>query len=696
MADRQAGRVLVVAPGPDELRRLVGLLGDRRDLLATSEPAQAVPLARAVPGPDVILLAAERPGFDACELCARLTASDGERAVPILMLTPAGDTDAERRALAAGAADCLGTPCADALLRRRVHGLLSVARGGETAGVAGSQAVAPVVAPARALAAPGLDTVAGLARVRGNRRLYRSLLRSFLDGSSGLIEELHRLDRSGALEGVRRLAHRVKGVAANLGAEALAEAAAALDAAAIAAATLAHRDGSAAMRDGVLVFETRLEQVRAGIIGYLDETSVPDDSGPVPATGGAHPVPLPAPKGAPDPAVRDPAGIRSVLVAVMARLDQDLGTAFDLLAGLEPVLAGSVLRGEFAQLRASLAGFDMELAQGLIGRLIDAVGPPGGPAPLPVVCAEESDAGPRPRLLVVDAAPENLHILVAALKDRYAISATRDGDRALRLAAAVPQPDLILLNVVLPGLDGYEICRRLKANAATAWIPVIFLTGLDRVEDEALGLRAGAADYIVKPVTLPVLELRLKLHLHLLDCQRRLEQQNRRLLKAAKQREDLEQLIQQDLAPVCSDPSAPAGADPAGTALAKIRTVLNRIQREADRGALVPDDAVACRFAEWRLDLERRALTRTGGSTTTLTRHEFLVLQAFLENAGRTISRPFLLEAIGHSSPQRNDRAVDGLVHRLRRKLQEDPGTPRMIRSEHGQGYRFSVPVTWE
>ncbi|MEO5351654.1 MAG: response regulator [Magnetococcus sp. XQGC-1] len=126
-------------------------------------------------------------------------------------------------------------------------------------------------------------------------------------------------------------------------------------------------------------------------------------------------------------------------------------------------------------------------------------------------------------LLVVDDTPENIDVLSGILRAEYKVKAALSGERALRIAAAEPRPDMILLDVMMPQMDGYEVCRRLKENPATAQIPVIFVTAKIAVEDERRGLELGAVDYITKPVSPPIVEIRVRTHLALYDQRRELE-----------------------------------------------------------------------------------------------------------------------------------------------------------------------------
>ena len=124
-------------------------------------------------------------------------------------------------------------------------------------------------------------------------------------------------------------------------------------------------------------------------------------------------------------------------------------------------------------------------------------------------------AASRPRILIVDDVNENLHALMNILRDDYAIIAATSGEKALELAQRQPGPELILLDIKMPGMDGYSVLARLKADPATADIPVIFVTALSEAADEARGLALGVADYITKPVNPDLLHLRIRIQLEL-------------------------------------------------------------------------------------------------------------------------------------------------------------------------------------
>lgn len=127
----------------------------------------------------------------------------------------------------------------------------------------------------------------------------------------------------------------------------------------------------------------------------------------------------------------------------------------------------------------------------------------------------EGEADPRHTVLVVDDTPENLGLMSALLKERYRVRVANGGERALAIAATPPRPDIILLDVMMPEVDGYEVCRRLKADATTADIPVVFLTARSDQDDERRGLELGAVDYVTKPISPPIVLARVHNHLQL-------------------------------------------------------------------------------------------------------------------------------------------------------------------------------------
>ena len=124
---------------------------------------------------------------------------------------------------------------------------------------------------------------------------------------------------------------------------------------------------------------------------------------------------------------------------------------------------------------------------------------------------------------MVDDSPENIDLLSEILRDDYRVRVATSGEKALKIAYSDDPPDLILLDIMRPGLSGLEICRRLKANPDRRRIPVIFVTAMTSIEDEQRGLAIGAVDYITKPISPPIVMARVRTHLALYDQSRELE-----------------------------------------------------------------------------------------------------------------------------------------------------------------------------
>lgn len=129
-------------------------------------------------------------------------------------------------------------------------------------------------------------------------------------------------------------------------------------------------------------------------------------------------------------------------------------------------------------------------------------------------------------VLVVDDTPTIIQVLMETLKDDYRILAAVNGERALQLAISDPPPDIILLDIMMPEMDGYEVCARLKADTKTSDIPIIFITAMSDSQDETKGLELGAVDYITKPISPPVVLARVKSHLELKQAREILKNQN--------------------------------------------------------------------------------------------------------------------------------------------------------------------------
>lgn len=145
----------------------------------------------------------------------------------------------------------------------------------------------------------------------------------------------------------------------------------------------------------------------------------------------------------------------------------------------------------------------------------------------------------KPTILVVDDSTENIDVLRGLLQEQYVIRPAISGELALRLALIEPTPELVLLDVMMPGMDGYEVCRQLKADPRTRDIPVIFVTAMTETANEVHGLALGAVDYLTKPVVPAIVHARVTTHLALNKARQELRERNLALVEEKELLEDI-------------------------------------------------------------------------------------------------------------------------------------------------------------
>jgi serine phosphatase RsbU (regulator of sigma subunit) len=162
------------------------------------------------------------------------------------------------------------------------------------------------------------------------------------------------------------------------------------------------------------------------------------------------------------------------------------------------------------------------------------------------------------RILVVDDTPANIKILADLLRKDYLLSVATSGADALEIAASEDRPDLVLLDVMMPEMDGYEVCRRLKADPKMQDVPMIFVTAMGEVDDETKGFSLGAVDYITKPIRPPIVQARVAAHLELALARKTLAAQNNLLRESLAMAAD----VQRSLLP--KTPKGRPGLDVAG------------------------------------------------------------------------------------------------------------------------------------
>jgi len=135
----------------------------------------------------------------------------------------------------------------------------------------------------------------------------------------------------------------------------------------------------------------------------------------------------------------------------------------------------------------------------------------------------------KPKVLIIDDVSANIRILIEILKDDYVTIPATNGETGLEKARIAPLPDLILLDIMMPGMDGYEVCKKLKASEKTKHIPVIFITAISEAMDDAKSFHLGAADYVTKPFNPDTVKARVKHHINLRNAILKLEIANDQL-----------------------------------------------------------------------------------------------------------------------------------------------------------------------
>ena len=232
------------------------------------------------------------------------------------------------------------------------------------------------------------------------------------------------------------------------------------------------------------------------------------------------------------------------------------------------------------------------------------------------------------RILIVDDDPELRELLRGYLGGNgYDVDAAGDG-AAMRQRIAAAAPDLVILDLMLPGEDGLALCRELRAAPASAALPILMLTARGEDIDRIVGLEMGADDYLPKPF-------------------------NPREL------------------------------------LARIRAILRRAGENAAREA----PARAFAFAGWTLDLGARHLVGADGVVVPISNGEFKLLRAFAENPFRVLTRDQLMDVLAGREAGPFDRSVDVMVHRLRRRLDDDAREPVLIKTVRSEGYMLAADV---
>ncbi|MBF0627964.1 MAG: response regulator [Magnetococcales bacterium] len=474
---RIGGARVLLAQAGDVTPRIIRELLERVGVMVemADDGAMAVEMARCYPF-DAVLLDHQLPEWGGPETLARMRAHQRCRELPVIALLSHAGWEEKKFSLDAGMRDHLELPPR----AERLHGLLNkwippYTDWEEPEGFPKQDHALARIS--------GLDLLAGVERVGGNRGLHRRLLVRFRREYGDFLEFLH--DTFAAerfLECVPRL-HALKCAARNLGAITLAEAADALEGAVVA--------GEAVLRQVALA--TLTQKMRELLIGL-----------------GVGLAPVAQPEGRPgdDALAVDREALQRLLAPLLDRLMNFSIEVEPWLSGLGQLLQPTEAFFTFQELAKQIEVYHFQEAEELTRSLARVFGLELLPVPPATETPEVS------RVLIVDDQPSNVDLLKELLAEHHCLVAL-SGPQALRASVAREPPDLILLDIMMPEMNGYEVCRQLQGNPRTRAIPVIFVTAKKQVADESEGFRLGAVDYITKPYQGEIVKRRVLTHLEL-------------------------------------------------------------------------------------------------------------------------------------------------------------------------------------
>ncbi len=429
---------------------------------------------------DAVLMDCQMPVMDGFDATRRIRDDIRFTHLPIIAMTANALEGDRERCIAAGMNDHIAKPLnianffATLTAWVKPHGIAAPATQRSASGNPPESTVPKL---------SGVDSDEAMKNVNDNVALYRKILASFRDDQADAIERIYAAHRGGDEKSTARLLHTLRGLAASIGAQALARNV---------------RDIEAALHSGQRdLADTLLAQLEAPFAALIREIdlALPRDAN----HAGPSTLARPAPE-----------NLAPRLADLAALLFHGDTRALDQTHELEQLLRGSVMEQDARKLRKMVDRYAFAAALEFLRETAAKLA-----LPLPPHLPEKTDAQGRHTVLVVDDAAENLALLSEALNAEYRVKVALDGETALRLTAAAVKPDLLLLDITMPHMSGYEVCQTLKDNPATQDIPVIFVTALDDAPDEEKGLRLGAVDYITKPVSPAVVQARVRSHIAL-------------------------------------------------------------------------------------------------------------------------------------------------------------------------------------
>lgn len=325
----------------------------------------------------------------------------------------------------------------------------------------------------------GVDMALGLTKVAGNRALFKKLLVSFYQKNKSLPDDMTSEFHQGQWDQIKDKAHLIKGVSGNLGMTGLYDLASHLEAC-IKQKDLKHAETY------VVNFTNRLNDVLSSLEPFSKGFENIDNNY-LEINGSL-----------------DMDRIMEKVEALMGDVDDDLNKVMNSLITLKTVLKHTPYRDALSNAESKLEEFDSDGAKHELVNLASLIRKDMDKD------FQEDTIENRPKILVVDDVAENIEVLMELLKKEYKIIAAKDGEKALSKAQAKHPPDLILLDINMPGMDGFDVCRHLKLNEKTKDIPIIFITSESDVEDQAKGFELGAVDYITKPIVPVIVKMRVK------------------------------------------------------------------------------------------------------------------------------------------------------------------------------------------
>lgn len=340
---------------------------------------------------------------------------------------------------------------------------------------------------------PGIDRQLGLRNVAGNAQLFHELLAKFYEDFGDVEAQLDTFLQAGDRESALTLLHSLKGVSGNLAMPELSGSIGALE--------------CAIKNQQTCVPERLIEFSRA-------QHKVLESIGRLRAIEPAKLLDCKPDTIEPKLSLAEPLLDELFNAVNESRLDVDLH-----FKELKKIIQGSCQSDKVKLLEQAIDEFDFAAARSILQDIgLALFGKKLTQAPV------SSEANTRQKILIVDDMPINIRVLGEALKSRYDIVAAINGEKALLMAQSDNPPDLILLDIEMPDMDGWQVCRHLKAHEKTRDIPVIFITGHYEVSEVMAGFESGAVDYISKPFNISVVQARVQIHLELKKQRDLLEQ----------------------------------------------------------------------------------------------------------------------------------------------------------------------------